>query len=98
MTERLRMFGIDPAEAEWDSQKRSDGGWQVQLAFSSGSRPHLAEWVFDPHRKHVAPADDNAARLCLPEADLPEAAPRMRAAARATVTPIGSKLDRKSVV
>jgi hypothetical protein len=86
------MFGIDPAEAEWDSRKRSDGGWQVRLAFSSGSRPHLAEWVFDPHRKHVAPADDTAARLCLPEADLPEAASQLRAPARATVTPIGSRL------
>jgi hypothetical protein len=92
VTERLRMFGIDPADAEWDSRKRSDGGWQVRLAFSSGSRPHLAEWVYDPHRKHVAPADDTAARLCLPEADLPEAAPEFRAAARATVTPIGSRL------
>jgi hypothetical protein len=92
VVERLRMFGVDPADAEWDSRKRSDGGWQVRLAFSSGSRPHLAEWVYDPHRKHVAPADDTAARLCLPEADLPEAASRMRAAARATVTPIGSRL------
>jgi hypothetical protein len=92
VTERLRMFGVDPADAEWDSRKRSDGGWQVRLAFSLGSRPYLAEWVFDPHRKHVAPADDTAARLCLPEADLPEAASRLRAEARATVTPIGSRL------
>ena len=92
VVERLRMFGVDPADAEWDSRKRPDGGWQVRLAFSSGSRPHLAEWVYDPHRKHVAPADDTAARLCLPDADLPEAASRMRAPARATVTPIGSRL------
>ncbi len=92
VTERLRTFGVDPADAEWDSRKRSDGGWQVRLAFSSGSRPHLAEWVYDPHRKHVAPADDTAARLCLPEADLPEPAPRTRAPARATVTPIASRL------
>jgi hypothetical protein len=92
VTERLRVFGVDPADAEWDSRKRSDGGWQVRLAFSVGSRPHLAEWIFDPHRKHVAPANDTAARLCLPEADLPEAASRLRAEARATVTPIGSRL------
>jgi DUF3071 family protein len=92
VVERLRMFGVDPDDGEWDSRKRPDGGWQVRLAFSSGSRPHVAEWVFDPHRKHVAPADDTAARLCLPEADLPEATSRMRAAARATVTPIGSRL------
>ena len=92
VVERLRMFGVDPADAEWDSRKRSDGGWQVRLAFSSGSRPHLAEWIYDPHRKHVAPADDTAARLCLPDADLPETASTIRAPARATVTPIGSRL------
>ena len=92
VTERLRMFGVDPDDAEWDSRKRSQGGWQVRLAFSVGSRPHLAEWVYDPYRKHVAPAEDTAARLCLPEADLPEATSRLRAEARATVTPIASRL------
>jgi len=92
VVERLRAFGADPAEAEWDSRKRADGGWQVRLAFTSGSRPQLAEWVFDPHRKHVAPADDAAARLCLPEGQLPDLPPGPRPAARATVTPIGSRL------
>src|SRR6266851_10315184 len=88
----LRASGVDPADAEWYSRKRADGGWQIRLAFNSGSRPHMAEWVFDPHRKHVAPADDTATRLCLPDAELPPPAPGSRAAARATVTPIGSRL------
>jgi hypothetical protein len=90
VTERLRGFGVDPQEAEWDSKKRPDGDWQVLLAFSSGSRPYLAEWLFDPRRRHVSPADDTAARLCLPEAELPEAPGRRPATA--TVTPIGSRL------
>ena len=88
----LRASGVDPADAEWDSRKRTDGGWQVRLSFNSGSRPHMAEWVFDPHRKHVAPADDTAMRLCLPDAELPPPAPGPRAAASATVTPIASRL------
>jgi Protein of unknown function (DUF3071) len=92
VAEGLRASGVDPADAEWDSRKRADGGWQVTLAFSSGSRPHLAEWVYDPHRRHVAPADDTATRLCLPDAELPVPAPGPRPAARATVTPIGSRL------
>jgi hypothetical protein len=92
VSEGLRAFGVDPADAEWDSRKRSDGGWQVQLSFNSGSRPHLAEWIYDPHRRHVAPADDTATRLCQPDAELPEAAPGPRPAPRATVTPIGSRL------
>jgi Protein of unknown function (DUF3071) len=90
--EGLRASGIDPADAEWDSRKRADGGWLVRLSFNSGSRPHLAEWIFDPHRKHVAPADDTAMRLCLPDAELPPSAPGPRTAARATVTPIGTRL------
>jgi hypothetical protein len=92
VTEGLRATGVDPADAEWDSRKRADGGWQVSLSFSSGSRPHLAEWVYDPHRRHVAPADDTATRLCLPDAELPPPVAGARPAARATVTPIGSRL------
>jgi len=92
VSEGLRAFGVDPADAEWDSRKRPDGGWQVQLSFNSGSRPHLAEWIYDPHRRHVAPADDTAMRLCQPDAELPEPVPGPRSAPRATVTPIGSRL------
>jgi hypothetical protein len=92
VTEGLRASGVDPADAEWDSRKRADGGWQVRLTFSAGSCPHLAEWIFDPHRRHVAPADDTATRLCLPDAELPPPAAGPRPAARATVTPIGSRM------
>jgi hypothetical protein len=92
VTDGLRASGVDPADAEWDSRKRADGGWQVRLSFSSGSRAHLAEWVYDPHRKHVAPADDTATRLCQPDAELPLPASGSRPAARATVTPIASRL------
>src|SRR5215468_9344938 len=92
VSEGLRAFGVDPADAEWDSRKRPDGGWQVQLSFNSGNRPHLAEWIYDPHRRHVAPAEDTATRLCQPDAELPEPAPGPRPAARATVTPIGSRM------
>jgi hypothetical protein len=92
VTDGLRASGVDPADAEWDSRKRADGGWQVRLSFNSGSRAHLAEWVYDPHRKHVAPADDTATRLCLPDAELPLPASGPRPAARATVTPIASRL------
>jgi len=38
-----------------------------------GGRPQIAEWVFDPQRRHATPADDQAVRLCLPEADWPAA-------------------------
>jgi hypothetical protein len=92
VTERLAGLGVPAEEAQWDSRKRGDNSWQVQLMFTISGRPLMAEWVFDPRRRHVAPADDDAARLSLPEADLAGLAPGPRAPARATVTPIGSRL------
>src|SRR6202161_4819650 len=71
VTERLAECGASADDAQWDSRKRADGNWQVQLMFLTGNRPQLAEWVFDPRRRHVYPADDLARRLCLPEADWP---------------------------
>jgi hypothetical protein len=83
---RLTELGADPEDAQWDSRKHGDGSWQVQLAFRAGGRPHIAEWLFDPRRRHVAPADDNAARLSLPDAEVPP--PAGGSLTAATVTPI----------
>ncbi len=88
VAERLTRLGANPDDATWDSWKRADGNWQVRLLFGSGSRSQVAEWVFDPRRRHIAPDDDEAARLCLPEDDLP--APGLRGTA--TVTPIAPRL------
>jgi hypothetical protein len=93
VTERLAALGVPAEEAQWDSRKRGDNSWQVQLMFTISGRPLMAEWMFDPRRRHVSPADDDAARLSLPEADLAELAPGPPAPARATVTPIGSRLS-----
>lgn len=90
VTERLSAAGTDPADGQWDSRKRGDGNWQVSLTFPSGGRLHVAEWVFDPRRRHVMPDDDNAARLSLPESDLP--AEPVPVPGEATVTPIASRL------
>ena len=79
VTERLKVFGADPEDAQWDAKKRGDGSWQVELTFISGGRLHTAEWMFDPRRRHVLPADDNAARMSLPGTEPPQpAAPRAR--------------------
>jgi hypothetical protein len=92
VAERLVELGVAPDDARWDSRKRSDGNWQVQVAFSAGGRPQVAEWVFDPRRRHIAPDDDQAARLCLPADDLPATPFAAREPATATVTPIASRL------
>jgi hypothetical protein len=88
--ERLSAAGADPEEGQWDSRKRGDGNWQVQLTFSSGGRLHIAEWTFDPRRRHVMPDDDNAARLSLPESELPPLTVTMPG--EATVTPLAPRL------
>jgi hypothetical protein len=92
VAERLAELGVPAEEAQWDSRKRNDSTWQVQLMFTVGGRPQMAEWSFDPRRRHVSPADDDAARLSLPEADVAALGPSPIAPMRATVTPIGSRL------
>jgi hypothetical protein len=90
--ERLADAGASADTLAWDSRKRTDGNWQVQLQFTLDHRPQLAEWVFDPRRRHVIPADDLARRLCLPQADWPAGRLGALGAPSATVTPIGSRL------
>jgi hypothetical protein len=89
---RLVELGATPDDAQWDSRKRPDGNWQVQITFVVGGRSQVAEWVFDPRRRHIAPDDDQAARLCLPAEDLAGLRFATRGPATATVTPIASRL------
>jgi hypothetical protein len=96
VAERLIELGANSDDANWDSRKRADGNWQVKLTFSVGSRTQVAEWIFDPRRRHIAPDDDLAARLCLPEADL--APLRLPGPPTATVTPIAPRLGIAPVV
>jgi hypothetical protein len=91
VTERLKAVGADPEDAQWDAKKRGDGSWQVELTFTSGGRPLVAEWVFDPRRRHVMPADDNAARMSLPGAEPPQPAPPTPG--EATVTRLAPRLS-----
>ena len=94
MTERLKVFGADPEDAQWDAKKLGDGSWQVQLTFISGGRLHTAEWLFDQRRRHVLPADDNAARMSLPGTEPPQ--PAAPAPGEATVTHLAPRLSSAS--
>ena len=91
VTERLKLFGADPEDAQWDAKKRGDGSWLVQLTFISGGRLHTAEWIFDSRRRHVMPADDNAARMSLPGTEPPQ--PVAPAPGEATVTHLAPRLS-----
>src|ERR1700734_500694 len=87
--ERLADAGAPSDALAWDSRKRADGNWQVQMQFTVDGRPQLAEWVFDPRRRQVIPADALARRLCLPQADWPTGRLGGLGSTSATVTPIG---------
>jgi Protein of unknown function (DUF3071) len=91
VAERMKAFGADPDDAQWDAKKLGDGSWQVQLNFISGGRLHAAEWVFDPRRRHALPADDNAVRMSLPGAEPPQ--PVAPAPGEATVTQLAPRLS-----
>ena len=86
----MKLFGADPDDAQWDAKKRGDGSWLVQLDFITGGRLHTAEWIFDPRRRHVTPADDNAARMSLPGTEPPQ--PAAPAPGEATVTHLAPRL------
>src|SRR6516162_3365008 len=100
VAERLNAIGADPDDAQWDAKKRGDGSWQVQLMFTSAGRLLVAEWVFDPRRRHVLPADDNAARMSLPGTEPPHTSPGLTPAApppgQATVTHLAPRLSTAS--
>jgi hypothetical protein len=94
VAERMKAFGADPDDAQWDTKKRGDGSWLVQLTFISAGRLHAAEWSFDPRRRHVLPADDNAARMSLPGSEPPQ--PAAPAPGEATVTHLAPRLNTAS--
>src|SRR6266478_102491 len=95
VAERMKAFDAEPDDAQWDAKKRGDGSWLVQLTFISDGRLHAAEWIFDPRRRHVLPADDNAARMSLPGSEPP--LPAAPAPGEATVTQLAPRLSTASV-
>jgi Protein of unknown function (DUF3071) len=91
VAERLQALGMDPDEVRWDSRKRGDGSWLIELTCEAGGEPLTAAWIFDPRRRHAMPDEDQAARLSLPEDALQAAGlvlqPSPPARGRGTVTP-----------
>ena len=51
VTERLADAGASADEVDWDSRKRQDGNWQIQLAYTVAGRMYMAEWIYDPQEQ-----------------------------------------------
>jgi hypothetical protein len=91
VADRLNGAGANPDAAEWDSRKRPDGNWQVQLLFHIGGSQGSAEWIYDPRRRHVTPDDEQAMRLSLPQHEWTSLTFADRTKGTATVTSISSR-------
>jgi Protein of unknown function (DUF3071) len=81
---RLDEHGVAADTLDWDSWRRDDGRWTVTLAYSAGGRDRTASWVFDPLRRVIEPADDEARWLTDEERAVPIPAPAPNRASRST--------------
>jgi len=63
---RLLQRGLDFDDVEWDAWKRPDGRWVLQAAYESGSRHHVASFLFDLAGRFSV-ADDDEARWLIEE-------------------------------
>jgi hypothetical protein len=59
-SQRLSGRGVDPASAEWDAARGTEGDWTVILTFPAGGRERQARWSFDVQARTVVAADDEA--------------------------------------
>jgi hypothetical protein len=50
---RLSQLAADPDTVSWESWRRDDGVWMVQLSYSSDGDRHTAEWTWDPARRQL---------------------------------------------
>ena len=60
VSQRLSGRGVDPATADWDSARSTEGDWTIILTFPAGGRERQARWSFDVQARTVAAVDDEA--------------------------------------
>lgn len=74
---RLEGHQVADGSIDWDSWLHSDGRWLVRLAYSANGHDRAATWLYDPARRQVEPADDEARWLTEEERAAPQT-PRAR--------------------
>jgi hypothetical protein len=72
---RLDEHGVAADTLDWDSWRRDDGRWTVTLAYEAGGSDRTASWIFDPVRRVIEPADEEARWLTDEERAVPVPAP-----------------------
>jgi hypothetical protein len=61
--EHLASIAAEPDSISWDSWRREDGTWLIQLAFRSADRSRTAHWLWDPGKRALSAADADAAAI-----------------------------------
>ena len=69
---RLAELGATPETTVWDSWRRDDGVWTVQLGYDSDGDRHSAEWTWDPARRQLRSYGAAARALMAPSPVEPE--------------------------
>ncbi len=60
LADKLIPLGVDAEELGWDSWRRDDGRWMVQVAYCLDEITVVARFVYDPRARSVLPEDDEA--------------------------------------
>ncbi|MUL43549.1 DUF3071 domain-containing protein [Streptomonospora sp. PA3] len=71
VAQRIGPHQLETGDAVWDSWKREDSTWQLKLVFLQAGEERVAHWVYEPRRRSVTPADEEALRFLAPDADEP---------------------------
>jgi hypothetical protein len=72
LEERLGPLGVKPEGLGWDSWRRDDGRWVVQVAYTESERSHVARYLYDPRARSVV-ADNDEGRWLTGESEKPPA-------------------------
>ena len=83
---RLAELGADPESTVWDTWRRDDGVWMVQLGYDSEGDRHSAEWTWDPGRRQLRSYGAAARALMAPRPVEPD---EPKPVSRVVATPDG---------
>lgn len=75
VTARMDPLKIKPDELAWDSWRRDDGRWLVQLTYDFEDESRRARFVFDFRARTIAPEDDEARWIVAELEQRPQRAP-----------------------
>lgn len=71
VTDRVGAHQLETGEATWDSWKREDNTWHLKLVFYISGEERVAHWIYEPRRRCVTPADEEATRFSTPQPEEP---------------------------